>query len=100
MLLVDVKNVNMKNSVEKLEKEFNIEDIIIKFWEDEEYRNQGISDLYIPLSDTLQDMIHEAKKLVDRDGKASVEVIFKDEDGEEEVLYFYDTEFEEILASC
>lgn len=99
MLLVDVKNVNMKNSVEKLEKEFNIEDIIIKFWEDEECRNQGISDLYIPLSDTLQDMIFEAKKLVDRDGKASVEVIFKDEDGEEEVLYFYDTEFEEILSA-
>ena len=99
MLLVDVKNVNMKNSVEKLEKEFNIEDIIIKFWEDEGCRNQGISDLYIPLSDTLQDMIFEAKKLVDRDGKASVEVIFKDEDGEEEVLYFYDTEFEEILSA-
>ena len=98
MQLVDVKNVNMKNSVERLVKEFNIEDIIVKFWEDEECRDQGLSDLYIPISDNLQDIIFEAKKLVDRDSKASVEVISR-EDGEEEVLYFYDSEFEEILSA-
>ena len=97
MNLVAVKNVNMDNTIKELEREFNIDDIIIKFWEDEECRNAGLSSISIPLSDTLQDIIFEAKKLVDRDGYASVEVISR-EDGEEEVLYFYDSEFEEILA--
>jgi hypothetical protein len=97
MLLVDAKKVNMKNSIENLEREFNIEDIIIKFWKDEESRDAGLSSIYIPMSNTLQDIIFEAKKLVDRDGYASVEVICKDE-CDEEVLYFYDSEFEEILS--
>lgn len=98
MYLVDVKNVNVTESIERLSNKFNIEDAYVKFWKDEECRDQGISDLYIHMSDNLQGIIHEAKKLIDRDGYASVEVIAKDEDGEEEVLYFYDAKLEEILA--
>ena len=98
MYLVDVKNINLTESIERLSNKFNISDVYVKFWEDEEYRDQGISDLYIHMSDDLQGIIYEAKKLIDRDGYASVEVIAKDEAGEEEILYFYDAKLEEILV--
>ena len=98
MKLVDMKSINVTESIERLANEFNIEDTIIKFWADEECRDQGLSEIYIPMSNDLQGIIHEARKLIDRDGFASVEVLNRDEEGEEEVLYFYDAEYEEILA--
>lgn len=94
MELVNVKEVIMKDVLEFLEEEFDISNIKIKFWEDKEVREMGISSIHSPLSNELQEIIFEAKRLVDRDGKASVEVISEED---EEVLYFYDGVTEQIL---
>lgn len=101
---MDLKNIsevkNKESLVDELSKEYNLEDLIVKTWRDEECRNQGISELYFPIENTLNGIIYEAKNLVDKVGYASVEVIFKEEDGEETVLYFYDVVDEMILANA
>ena len=50
------------------------EEIYIKYWEDEELRDQGISEIYTDNFATREEAIEVARKLVDRDGFASVEV--------------------------
>ena len=52
----------------------SFEEIYIKFWEDEELRDQGISEIYRDNFATREEAIETARKLVDRDGFASVEV--------------------------
>lgn len=99
---MDLKNISEVKNMEKvmadLINEYNSEDLTVKYWETEEERDAGISSLYIPMETTLEGIIYEAKRLIDRECYASTEVIFNDEDGEETVLYFYDAVDEMILA--
>ena len=95
MELKNIKNVKLEEVISFLEQEFDGYDLTIKFWEDEECRDHGISSIYTPQSSDLYGIFNEAKKLVDRDGKASVEVITSDN---EDVLYFYDAVSEEVLS--
>ena len=50
------------------------ETIYIKYWEDEESRDQGISEIYSDNFKDVEEAKQVARKLVDRDGYASVEV--------------------------
>ena len=52
----------------------SFEEIYIKYWEDEDLRDQGISEIYTDNFATREEAIETARKLVDRDGFASVEV--------------------------
>ena len=70
--------------------------LLIKYWVDEEAREEGLSEIYVPTTNTFADVMYEARRLIDRDGYASVEVIIPDEENEE-VLYFYDGITEEIM---
>ena len=56
---------------EALEKEI----IYIKYWQDEEARDQGNSDVYADRFEHIEDAVDVAKRLIDRDGFASVEVL-------------------------
>ena len=73
-----------------------MKDLMIKYWENEEMREAGLSELYAPTANTLPEIIFEAKRLVDRENFASVEVVIPSNE-DEEVLYFYDGITEEIF---
>lgn len=60
------------SKVESLKESF--EEIYIKYWENEDLRDQGISEIYRDNFATREEAIEVARKLVDRDGYASVEV--------------------------
>ena len=64
----------------------------IKYWENEENRDLGISDLYLEDFDDLDIAIEQAKEMVDDIGYASVEVIETDtlNTDDEQVVYGYD----------
>ena len=59
---------------ESVEEELGKETIYIKYWEDEELRDQGISEVYLDKFESIEDAKEVARKLIDRDGYASVEV--------------------------
>ena len=77
---------------EGLEESF--EEIYIKYWEDEELRDQGISEIYRDNFATREEAIEVARKLVDRDGFASVEVFVSPsgeiESADDKLIWGYD----------
>ena len=85
-----------KGELESLEEK--IEDdkpyYYIKFWEDEERRDQGESDIFMQEFETKEEAIKEARKLVDRDGFASVEVFYTPKgdvnENDDELVFGYD----------
>lgn len=93
-----IKGIAFDDAIAQLEKEYeyNVSDLMIKYWENEELRSLGESMLYTPNSSNIRDIIFEAKKLVDMHSKASVEVLLPNSDCDE-VLYFYDGITEEIM---
>ena len=100
MNLINTKNINFKKAIEVIIEEYeivDISDIYISYWKTNEHRNHGIADIYIPTKDTLEGIIYEAKKLLDFNGYACVEVLCKDEDYDE-ALYHYDGIEEKILS--
>ena len=66
----------------------------IKFWEDEERRDQGESDIFMQEFETKEEAIKQARKLVDRDGFASVEVFYTPKgdvkENDDELVFGYD----------
>lgn len=72
----------------------SFEEIYIKYWEDEELRDQGISEIYRDDFATREEAIEVARKLVDRDGFASVEVFVspsgKIESESDKLIWGYD----------
>lgn len=101
MNLINIKNVDFKKAIEVLIEEYEIydirRDIYISYWKTNEHRNQGEATAYIPTRDTLEEIMYEAKKLLDFNAYACVEVLCKDEDYDE-TLYHYDGIEEKILS--
>ncbi len=73
-----------------------MKELMIKYWENEELREEGISELYDPNTNNLNEAIAMARKLIDREGFASVEVVVPSNE-DEEVLFFYDGVTEELF---
>lgn len=64
--------------------------MVIKFWRTKECRERGNSEIYDVKYTDKYDLISIAKRMVDRDGVACVEVVEKEGYYDEEVLYVYD----------
>ena len=75
-------------------KEKPVKTIYIKYWADEERRDQGESDIYFDEFSSKDIAIDTAKRLVDRGEAASVEVLVSPteeiETEEDEVIFGYD----------
>lgn len=84
---------SLDNFCESFLKE-SFEEIYIKYWEDEELRDQGISEIYRDNFATREEAIETARKLVDRDGFASVEVFVSPsgelESEDDQLIWGYD----------
>lgn len=101
--LVKDTNGKMSDTVDGLKKMFapkdeslkeSFEEIYIKYWKDEELRDQGISEIYRDNFATREEAIEVARKLVDRDGMASVEVFVSPsgelESEDDQLIWGYD----------
>ena len=79
---------------EPVEEELGKETIYIKYWEDEELRDQGISEIYLDKFESVEDAKEVARKLIDRDGFASVEVFISPkgeiESADDKLVWGYD----------
>lgn len=64
------ESADVKEQIQQIEKEFKIE-----YWATEEDREEGFGDIFIDTFTDKEEAIAVAKKMVDRDGIASVEVI-------------------------
>ena len=66
----------------------------VKFWEDEERRDMGESDIYMDDFETKEEAIRLARNLIDRMGYASVEVFYSPEgdinENDDELVWGYD----------
>ena len=66
----------------------------VKYWEDEELRDQGISEIYMDDFKTKEEAIRLAKKLIDFMGYASVEVFYTPSgdvnESDDELVFGYD----------
>lgn len=62
----------------------------IEYWHDDEAREEGFGELLITEFDDLELAKAAARKLVDRDGMASVEVLADDGNGSVKVIWGYD----------
>lgn len=94
LLLKDIKQVDLDNVIDSLEEKYKVDDLDIVFWEDEDCRKQGIStDGYAPVASNIEELIKEAKDLVDDWGYACVEIQNKNR----LAIYFYDEEDELIV---
>lgn len=96
MELVNLNFENVDSIISALEGEFKTEDLLIKYWDNDLNREQGIASTISYPEDNLKNLIFKAKRLVDRDGKSAVEIISIGE--EEYVLYFYDASSEQIAS--
>lgn len=96
MELINLNFENVNNMIGALEEEFEVENLTIKYWDNDFNREEGISSIATHSEDNLQDLIFEAKRLVDRDGKSAVEIVSIED--EEYVLYFYDVSSEQIAS--
>lgn len=94
MELKNIKDVNLNEVFDTLEKELFIGDLKIKSWKNKQNRVSGIADIQSPLETHLEGILLEAKRMVDRDCLPCVEVI----DIEDDVIYFYDGKLEQILV--
>lgn len=81
---LSAETIWIANDNEDDDKEYHI-----KYWLTEEDREEGFSDIFIDSFDNKQEAIMRARKMVDRDGVASVEV-FDADDVTEQPVYFYD----------
>jgi len=64
------ESTDVKEQIQEIEEEFTI-----KYWATEEDREEGFSDIFMDSFTDKKEAIVVAKKMVDRDGIASVEVI-------------------------
>jgi len=66
----------------------------VKYWEDEELRDQGISEIYMDDFKTKEEAVRLAKKLIDFMGYASVEVFYTPSgdvnESDDELVFGYD----------
>lgn len=72
------RDINVPNGkVVEIDGEFEPEKevVYIKYWQDEDARDQGNSDVYADRFEHIEDAVNVAKRLIDRDGFASVEVL-------------------------
>ena len=65
----------------------------IKFWETEEERENGLSEIYGSDFENLDEAIKEAKKIMKNNNFASIEVL--DNNEEESKVYYFATQDEE-----
>ena len=93
MILKDLKLVNFNRVVKDLEDMYDVDDLEIRFWSDEECRDLGICYTHISYASNIKDLIIEARNLVDKLNYASVEIA----DQNDKLLYFYDDEDEIIV---
>lgn len=96
MRLKPIINLNIGDAIKNLDSMFDVKDLTVLYWEDQDSRDMGISNLYFHTGETIKDIIHEAKRFVDRDCVACIEVIHQGISGDK-VIYFYDGNLEEIL---
>lgn len=93
MILKDLKLVDFNRVVKDLEDMYNVDDLEIRFWADEECRDLGICYIHISYASNIKDLIIEARNLVDKLNYASVEIA----DQNDKLLYFHDDEDEIIV---
>ena len=89
-----LKNIANEKLKESIKEDLDKETIYIKYWEDEELRDQGISEIYLDKFESVEDAKEVARKLVDRDGYASVEVFISPkgeiESADDKLVWGYD----------
>lgn len=94
LILKDVELVDLEKVIACLEEKYDVDDLEIVYWEDEECRDQGIvTEGYIPVANNIKELIKEARNLVYDWGYACVEI----QDEDTKVIYFYDEEDEQIV---
>lgn len=93
------KNSKEEKKEEAIEEDDTMKDeevIYIKYWETEELRDYGFSEIYLEKFNSIEDAKEVARKIIDRDGYASVEVMVSpdgDIEGENDyVVWGYDGE--------
>lgn len=90
--IIDDYLANLKKVVEGLDD--GNQYYYVKYWEDEELRDQGLSEIYMDDFKTKEEAIHVARRLIDFLGYASVEVFYSPEgdinENDDELVWGYD----------
>lgn len=89
----NIKDVNLNEIVSKLEELYEVDDLYVDVWEDEECRDLGLPTRYFMFEETMDELIKEVRNLIEDEGCASAEIT--DEEGN--LLYFIDDEDEKIV---
>lgn len=89
----NVNEVNLNEIISKLEELYEVDNVYVQLWEDEECRDLGIATDYMSMEETMDGLIKEVRNLIEDEGCASAEIT--DEEGN--LLYFIDDEDEKII---